>query len=754
MFGSNMDNNQKKKIAIVSVCSLVLVAMVVALTIGSLDTENSTTNVDVSSSQKAIQNICQSTDYQQTCVDSLKASGSGTSDPKELIEVAFNAAIKYINEAAKNSSVLEELQTDPRAKTALQNCRELADHAVSDLERSFAKFNGFDASNFDEMLMDLKIWLSGAITHQETCLDGFEEVPGDAGDRMRQALTTAMQLTSNSLAMVAEVSTVIESMGVEGFNSRRLLFDDLPVLGHGDDLPYWLDVERRELLTATPVQIRPDFIVAKDGSGKYRTINEALKDVPERSNRTIVLYIKAGIYEEKVQINSSIVNLMIIGDGPTQTKITGRLNFIDGTNTYQTATVAVQGDNFIARDIGFENSAGAEKHQAVALRVSADKVIFYNCQMDGYQDTLYAHTYRQFYRDCVISGTIDFIFGDSAAVFQGCTLLIRKPMDNQQNIVTAQGRKDLRQPTGLVLQNCTFKADPTYYPFRNKLKSYLGRPWKEYSRTIILESFLDDCIQPQGWLPWNATFALETLFYTEFNNRGPAAPKSERSKWAGVKELPSERIERFTASKFLDGNRWIPPSGVPYAAGFIFPVPKEDPNIKYSPVVPEENKDLGKAIDKEAFIAKLKPAAENKPDSSEKSDNDKKSDSEKKSLDDSKSDHYDTSASSSSSSSSGSIPQPETAVPSSVGSVFQPDTAVPSSVGSIFQPDTAVPSSVGSVIQPDTAVPSSVPVTIPESGIAAPPTSFSYANEDAPALSPGSQPKENKFSLLKLFFRA
>lgn len=264
----------------------------------------------------------------------------------------------------------------------------------------------------------------------------------------------------------------------------------------------------------------------------------------------------------------------------------------------------MQGDDFIARDIGFENSAGPEKHQAVALRVSADKAIFYNCHMDGYQDTLYAHTYRQFYRDCVISGTIDFIFGDSAAVFQGCTLLVRKPLDNQQNIVTAQGRKDVRQPTGLVLQNCTFKADPELYPIRNKIKSYLGRPWKEYSRTIIMESFLDDLIQPDGYLPWNATFALETLFYTEFNNRGPASPKAQRVKWPGVKELPPNRIQRFTAAEFLDGNRWIPPTRVPYAASFIFPVPKEDPNIKYSPVVPEENKDLGSTIDKSEISAR------------------------------------------------------------------------------------------------------------------------------------------------------
>ncbi|KAL6545008.1 hypothetical protein OROHE_009915 [Orobanche hederae] len=597
-------NEHTKKIGIVTVCSLILVAMVVALAIGSRGGEGEVP--EVSSSQRAITTICETTDYQQACVDALNSSQSNSTNPKELIEIAFQAAIKYVNEAAEKSIVLENVQTDPRARSALESCRELANRAANDLQRSYAKFNNFDIINVDDILLELKIWLSGAITNEETCLDGFEDVPGDAGQKMREALETAMQMTSNALAMVAEIATFLETMGIQGFQSRRLLSEDfLPVLGHGGEvLPNWMDFDTQRLLSAPPQQIRPNLIVAKDGSGKYRTINEALKDIPKNNNRTFVLYIKEGVYEEKVWFNSSLKHLMIIGDGPTKTRITGKLNFIDGTGTYQTATVAVQADDFIARDIGFENSAGPEKHQAVALRVSADRAIFYNCHMDGHQDTLYVHTYRQFYRDCVISGTIDFIFGDAAAVFQGCTLLVRKPMGNQQNIVTAQGRKDVRQPTGLVLQNCTFKADPQYYPLRNKIKSYLGRPWKEYSRTIIMESFVDDFIQPQGWLPWNETFALETLFYTEFNNRGPGAPKAQRIKWAGVKELPPSRIQRFTAAEFLDGNRWIPPTRVPYAAGFIFPVPKEDPNIKYSPVVPEETKDLGSIdIDKNSYIA-------------------------------------------------------------------------------------------------------------------------------------------------------
>ncbi|GFQ05560.1 putative pectinesterase/pectinesterase inhibitor 28 [Phtheirospermum japonicum] len=552
---------------------------------------------DVSSSQKAITNLCQNTDYKETCVESLQSSGKDTNDPKELIERAFQATINKIKEAAHNSALLQKLENDPRGKSALESCQELADRAANDLQRSLAKFSEFDLTNIDSIMSDLKIWLSGAITYQETCLDGFDDVQGDAGEKMRQFLTKGMQMSSNGLAMVTTT-----------FNSRRLLSEST-ILGHDDEIPDWMDATRRKLLNASQdEEIKPDLVVAKDGSGNFTTINEALGSIPKTRNTTFVLYIKEGVYKEKVVITSNLTHLLIIGDGPTKTKITGRLNYIDGTNTYQTATVAVQADHFTAKDIGFENSAGAEKHQAVALRVSADLALFFNCQMDGYQDTLYVHTYRQFYRDCVISGTIDFIFGDSAAVFQDCTLVVRKPLSNQNCIVTAQGRKDLRQPTGLVLQNCSFVADPEYYPVRKTNKAYLGRPWKEFSRTVIMESFLDDLIQPEGWLPWNETFALQTLFYTEFNNRGPAASKANRVKWDGVKEVPANRIQRFTADEFIDGKRWVPVSDVPYAGGFIFPVPAEDPNSIYSEVGPEEDKDLnGSFKNKSEFVGRKIP---------------------------------------------------------------------------------------------------------------------------------------------------
>lgn len=282
-------------------------------------------------------NLCQETDYQETCQKSLQNTNS--SDPKELIEIAFQAAIKEINDAVENSTVLAELEKDPRGKAALESCRELAHRAADDLRRSFAKFKNFDVSELDSIVGDLKIWLSGAITYQETCLDGFEGVEGGAGLKMREFLTTSMQMTSNGLAMVNGVSQVLESIIGESFNSRRLL--------SVDEEPSWIDLNKRRLLKSEKKEIKPDIVVAKDGSGDYRTINEALRHVPVNGNKTFTLYVKEGVYQEKVTINATQKFLLLVGDGPTKTKITGNLNFIDGTNTYHTATVGIYLPTFL-----------------------------------------------------------------------------------------------------------------------------------------------------------------------------------------------------------------------------------------------------------------------------------------------------------------------------------------------------------------------------------------------------------------------
>ncbi|KAI9194770.1 hypothetical protein LWI28_009067 [Acer negundo] len=573
--GGNGDAaSKKKKITIVGVSSLILVAMVVAVAVGVKNDRSGNSSGDnaapsgVSTSSKAVTALCQSTDYKETCVDSLKAAN--TTDPKELVRAGFQVAIKAIKEALENSTTLKDLGKDSRTGQALEDCNDLLDSAIDDLENSFNKLGAFDIKKMDDYINELKIWLSGAVTFEQTCLDQFINITNnDAGEKMTKILKSSRELTINGLAMVSELSTLLNSVNI----NRRLFSEENPDQNgessdNNDEYPAWVNNGRRNLLAETASTIKANAVVAKDGSGQYKTITDALKSVPQNNNVTYVIHIKAGVYQEYIEVTKTMTNVMFIGDGPTQTRVTGNKNFIDGMNTIRTATVAIMGPNFIAKDMGFENTAGAIKHQAVALRVQAHQSIFYNCHIDGYQDTLYAHAHAQFYRDCTISGTIDFIFGDAAVVFQNCKMVVRKPLENQNCIVTAQGRNDVREATGIVIQNCIITGEPAYLPVKNLNKAYLGRPWREYSRTIIMQSQIDDIIQPEGWLPWNGEFALNTLWYGEYNNRGPGATVTNRVTWKGIQKVSPQQANSFTVAKFIS-DYWIKASGVPYSPGMM-----------------------------------------------------------------------------------------------------------------------------------------------------------------------------------------
>ncbi|KAJ0035300.1 hypothetical protein Pint_24470 [Pistacia integerrima] len=552
----------KKKNIVISVSAVILVAMVVAVTVGvSRRGDGNNGGSQVSSMSKAIKTICQPTDYKETCEKSLNAQGGNLTDPKDLIKVEFKAAIDELKLAVKNTSAWNNANKDPKVKQAFENCDDLLDSAIEDLNTSYSKLGALDFSKVDGYIQDVKVFLSGAATFQESCLDEFENVKGDFGEKMRRLLNTSRELTSNGLAMMNEFSSVLNSLNITS-TKRQLL--------SRDEFPSWLNEGRRRLLDETPGTIQADVIVAQDGSGKFKTISEALNLVPDfknnPTNKTFVIYIKEGIYNEYVTVTKHMPNVMFLGDGPLKTKITGNKNFIDGTKTMNTATVSVLGPNFIAKDIGFENSAGAEKHQAVALRVQADRSIFFNCQLDGYQDTLYAHAHRQYYRDCTITGTIDYIFGDATAVFQNCKMIFRKPMANQDVIVTAQGRSDKNSVTGFVLQNCTITGDPDYVAVKDTNMGYLGRPWKMFSRTIYLQSEIEDVIQPDGWLPWDGNFALDTCWYAEYGNRGIGSDMARRVTWPGIHKLTPEQAADFTGEKFFVVD-WIKPTGVAYNAG-------------------------------------------------------------------------------------------------------------------------------------------------------------------------------------------
>lgn len=223
----------------------------------------------------------------------------------------------------------------------------------------------------------------------------------------------------------------------------------------------------------------------------------------------------------------------------------------------------------MAQDISFRNTAGPLGEQAVALRSTSDHSIFYRCEIFGYQDSLYAHSQRQFYRECEIRGTVDFIFGFAAAVFQNCTILVKKGLPKQKNAITAHGGKYKLDSFGFSLQFCNISADFDLLPFVKSTSTYLGRPWKDYSTTIVIQSYISNVVNEKGWLEWNGPLYLDTLYYAEYNNYGEGAGTQNRVKWSGYHILnDSSQAINFTVANLITGNEWLPSSGVPFIPGF------------------------------------------------------------------------------------------------------------------------------------------------------------------------------------------
>lgn len=200
----------QKKVVLLGISSILLVAMVIAAVVSMGSGNEDYDENGMATSKKAIKDICQTTDYQKTCVSSLSSNAGNTTDPKELIRVSFQVAMKAVKEAVNNSNVIKTLGQDPRSKEALENCRELTDLAVNDLKRAFEKFDRFDLNTLDELVADIRIWLSGSVTYQETCVNGFEDNEEKEAEVMKKALNSSMELTSNALAMVMFAENVFD----------------------------------------------------------------------------------------------------------------------------------------------------------------------------------------------------------------------------------------------------------------------------------------------------------------------------------------------------------------------------------------------------------------------------------------------------------------------------------------------------------------------------------------------------------------
>ncbi|EEF49912.1 pectinesterase [Ricinus communis] len=516
---------------------------------------------------KTPETLCNSTPYPIFCKSSLPYNQPGTIHDYAKISIS-----QSLTNSRKFLSLVQYYLRLPSTSyqstiRALEDCQLLAQLNIESLSYALENINSDD--DLQSLLTsDLLTLFSATLTNQETCLEGLQSLASASSvlNDLSGHLSNGSKHYSTSLALFSH-GWIPKTIKGRFLTERKQIFSSFRA-GARKSFP----IGRKLLEEFTNgVFVGQIVVVNPYGGGDFTTINGAVAAAPNNtaiSDGYFAIYVVAGVYNEYVSIAKNKKYLMMIGDGINQTVITGNRNNVDGWTTFNSATFAVVGQGFVAVNITFQNTAGAVKHQAVAVRNGADLSAFYNCSFEGYQDTLYTHSLRQFYRDCEIYGTIDFIFGNAAVVFQNCKIYSRLPLSNQFNTITAQGRTDPNQNTGTSIQNCSIIAAEDLASSNGTTKTYLGRPWKEYSRTVVMQSFIDSLIGPAGWAPWSGDFALATLHYAEFDNHGPGSDISNRVIWPGYdRDFNATDADSFTVSKFIQGDAWLPTSGVPYFGG-------------------------------------------------------------------------------------------------------------------------------------------------------------------------------------------
>ncbi|MQM00334.1 hypothetical protein Taro_033064 [Colocasia esculenta] len=506
-----------------------------------------------------IRSLCKSTPHPDACFDSLKLTININIIPN-ILGFVFQVLQSAINEAAKLSplfaaptGIIEKL------RGSLQDCRELHEATLISLRKSSSLVQS------GRNLSDVRTHLSAALTNRATCLEGLASATGPLKRVLLSSVAAAYKHVTNSLAMLPKEPR--RGHPKEGRQQRRRR----RLLGTAADggFPAWLSHRDRRLLQSSDdddngYDTLSILTVAADGTGNFTTVSGAIAFAPNNSADRTIIIVRAGVYEENVEVPSYKPNLVLLGDGSDVTIIRGIRSNSDGWTTFRSATVAVSAEGFLARDIAFDNAAGVTKGQAVALRVNADLVAFYRCAMTGYQDTLYVHTFRQFYRECDIFGTIDFIFGNAAVVFQGCKIYARVPIPGQANAITAQGRDDPNENTGISIQNCSIMASGELTRSGQAIKTYLGRPWKLYSRTVYMQSFIDGLVDPAGWAEWVGDEGLKTLYYGEYDNTGPGSGTDDRVTWPGYHVMTYDDAIGFTVTELIAGDQWLQSTSFPF----------------------------------------------------------------------------------------------------------------------------------------------------------------------------------------------
>ncbi len=288
--------------------------------------------------------------------------------------------------------------------------------------------------------------------------------------------------------------------------------------------------------------VNEDYIVvAQDGSGNYNSIQEAINSSKSFPYQRITIFIKNGVYKEKIKVHEWNNNLSFIGESKEKTIITFD-DYFDkmqkGRNsTFYTYTMLIEADDTILKNLTIENSSG-EVGQAVALSVFSNRVAVINCKILGHQDTLYASGKgKQYYKDCYIEGTTDFIFGSATAYFENCQI-----HSKSNSYITAASTPE-GTAFGYVFNNCQLTSD------EKATKVYLGRPWRIYAKTVFMNCNLGKHILAEGWHNWSKPEAEKTSFYAEYQNTGEGFQKEKRVNWSH--QLSKKEAKKYTIKDIL-----------------------------------------------------------------------------------------------------------------------------------------------------------------------------------------------------------
>ena len=282
------------------------------------------------------------------------------------------------------------------------------------------------------------------------------------------------------------------------------------------------------------------IVVAADGSGDFKTVQQAVGSIPDNNTQRVVIAIKPGVYREQVRVSSGKRYLTFRGEDPLRTILTFRLSAQEAGNTRLAFSTFIGADDFRAENITFENTFGVGS-QAAALFVDADRAEFRNCRFLGWQDTLFVNGARHTFKDCYIEGDVDFIFGSASAVFENCTI-----HSKGAGYVTAHYRTSDDENTGFVFVRSRLTGLGTGRGV------YLGRPWRPYARVVFIECWLGEHVKPEGWDNWRDPARQKTAWFAEYKSSGPGANPRARVAWS--RQLTTPEASLFSRERFLSSS--------------------------------------------------------------------------------------------------------------------------------------------------------------------------------------------------------